>query len=143
MKQLSIRLKLLMRARIVPGECWPWLASLDNKGYGKISVNNKQVGAYRAAYESFVGPVPQGLELDHLCRNRRCINPSHLEPVTHQENCRRGFGSVTHCWRGHPFDDANTYLYGGKRCCKACNRLSVMAYQKRRGPKTKRGGRQS
>lgn len=71
--------------------CWLWTSTVVWNGYGQFRINNRRVYAHRFAYEQVVGPVPDGL--DHLCRNRRCVNPAHLEPVTRQENLRRGAGS--------------------------------------------------
>lgn len=74
------------------GDCWPWLGTTTSTGYGLFGVprEDRTVGAHRYAYELVVGPIPTGLELDHLCRVRNCVNPAHLEPVTHAENLRRG-----------------------------------------------------
>ena len=73
-----------------PDECWPWLGGIDGRGYGCAAAGNgRAVKAHRLAYQLLVGPIPEGLELDHLCRNRVCCNPVHLEPVTHRENLRR------------------------------------------------------
>lgn len=72
-----------------PDGCWPWTRATSAKGYGKYMPTTSHVGAHRVAYEYLVGPIPDGLELDHLCRNVLCCNPAHLEPVTHQENMRR------------------------------------------------------
>lgn len=72
--------------------CWPWTSTLDHLGYGHVTVTGNPVPqmAHRVSFEFYVGPIPMGLELDHLCRNRACINPTHLDPVTHLENVRRG-----------------------------------------------------
>jgi hypothetical protein len=85
--------------------------------------------AHRVSYELLVGPIPQGLQLDHLCRNRRCINPAHLEPVTSRENTMRGEtvaaanASRDHCPSGHPYSDSNTIALGkGGRKCRECDR---------------------
>jgi hypothetical protein len=90
--------------------------------------------AHRWAYEAFVGPIPEGLEIDHLCRNRACVNPAHLDPVTHQENMSRGKAArMTHCHKGHPFDEANTRMeaYGSRRC-KECNNAASRRYRERK-----------
>lgn len=120
----------------VPGGCWEWRGYVDKaRGYGQLSINGKKREAYRVAYELWSAIVPAGLDLDHLCRNRLCINPAHLEPVTRGENCRRGFGACglnhrkTHCKNGHPFDYENTYTANGtRRKCRACTNESVHRY---------------
>lgn len=123
--------------------CWIWQRKLDNDGYGRIAAsrNGKPTAAlaHRAAYETFVGVIPQGLELDHLCRVRSCVNPEHLEPVTHVENTRRadrGAGQYqaakTHCPQGHPYDEANTYRpKPNLRQCRTCMRKASAAWKAR------------
>lgn len=115
----------LIANRIVTDRgCWVWTALLDHDGYSRISVGGKMRIGHRVAYEAFRGPIPPGLTLDHLCRNRTCINPDHLEPVTLAENISRGAHpnkSKTHCLRGHLFDYKNTKIdAGGWRQCRAC-----------------------
>ncbi len=108
--------------------CWIWIGSCDRGGYGKILVYGKQRIAHRYAYELYIGPIPDGFTLDHLCRVRPCVNPSHLEPVTMKINILRGEGlaaqnkRATHCKYGHEFTHDNTYLYpsGVGRSCKVC-----------------------
>lgn len=104
--------------------CWTWTGSIRADGYGVISINDRMVRAHRLTYETMVGPIPEGLTLDHLCRNRACVRPDHLEPVTRSENLRRGDirwrTRETHCKNGHPFDEANTLLWRGYRLCRAC-----------------------
>lgn len=72
-----------------PSECWPWLSAATDEGYGMFGLGGKTTGAHRISYELAVAPIPEGLEIDHLCRNPTCVNPKHLEPVTHLENLRR------------------------------------------------------
>ncbi len=105
--------------------CWPWTACRSD-GYGQMSMKNRQVRAHRVAYQLFVGPIADGLHLDHLCRNKSCINPAHLEPVTAKENYRRAFPYIvrqTHCIRGHEQSGDNVRVYNGKLACGACIRI--------------------
>ncbi|MFI1562215.1 HNH endonuclease [Streptomyces sp. NPDC020490] len=76
--------------KTAPGGCWVWTGSVESKGYGAPTINGAKRPAHRVAYEDLVGPIPEGLHLDHLCRVRRCVNPEHLEPVTSRENALRG-----------------------------------------------------
>lgn len=113
-----------------PDECWPWQGAKSNTGYGQFSLGGKTVLAHRTAYELFVGPIPDGLTLDHLCRNRICANTKHLEPVSMAENWARGESTSainkrrTECQRGHAFDEENTYTRpNGRRTCIPCRRM--------------------
>lgn len=106
-----------------PAECWLWEGYINPDGYGRLG----QVGAHRISYELHVGPIPDGLVIDHLCRVRHCVSPDHMEPVTNRENILRGrIGEQclrTHCPHGHEYDEANTIVQGdGKRRCRACRR---------------------
>lgn len=71
------------------GNCWEWIGAISTNGYGKTTISNRTVSAHRAVYVLLVGPIPEGMQLDHLCRVRHCVNPNHLEPVTAKENVRR------------------------------------------------------
>ena len=114
--------------RVNGGECWLWMGRLL-RGYGRYG----GAPAHRVAYEMEVGPIPHGLELDHLCRNKACVNPEHLEPVTRAENMRRRSAALTECTNGHPFTPENTYVTpSGWRSCRACNRAAAAAYRARR-----------
>jgi hypothetical protein len=99
------------------------------KGYGVLSTVDGNRYAHRLAYELLVGPIPEGLHIDHLCRRPECVNPAHLEPVTNVENIRRGNAglfqaSKTHCKQGHPYDEKNTLIRrSGGRACRECHRI--------------------
>ncbi len=122
--------------------CWIWTASRTRLGYGQVWWDNRMVEAHQVVYRLLVGEVPNGLELDHLCGVRSCVNPDHLEPVTHQENCRRGRGgeywaSKTHCPQGHKYAGDNLVVVvrknGSKsRQCRACGVEAVRRYRARK-----------
>lgn len=114
-----------------PKKCWPWVGGSFRDGYGMFHLFRlrQKVQAHRYAYEAVVGPIPEGLTLDHLCRNRACCNPAHLEPVTHRVNILRGTGASarnirkTECVHGHQYTEENTYVrYDGRRVCRECQR---------------------
>lgn len=127
------------------GPCHIWVPCASQGGYGQIRIRGVLRFAHTIMFEEANGPVPVGLELDHLCRVRRCCNPAHLEAVTHAENIRRGqwgaraaqaLAALTHCKNGHPFDDANTRLRfvdgRAQRVCRACIRAAMNRYHKRK-----------
>jgi HNH endonuclease len=135
----NIALRLAERALICASGCYEWMGRTDGDGYGRMHVSRTLAdGSYlpqwkpvhRVAYEYWVGPIPEGLTIDHLCRNKRCFRPDHLEAVPSGVNTLRGEGAAarnarkTHCKHGHPFDEANTrYLPSGYRECKMCHWL--------------------
>lgn len=112
--------------------CWLWIGCATPHGYGRIGTGGHTTEyAHRLAYLTLIGPIPDGLELDHKCSVRCCANPAHLEPVTHAENNRRSTAgavngarqrAVTHCPRGHKYTEANTRVSKGKRHCRECRR---------------------
>ncbi|GHD70243.1 hypothetical protein GCM10010317_077140 [Streptomyces mirabilis] len=125
--------------------CWQWTGTINRGGYGRISIKFddgwRPCSVHRVAYQIFIGPIPDGLELDHLCRVRHCCNPWHLEPVTKTVNIRRGlvpitFGSWwrdrTHCVNGHEYTpDTTRWTPDGKRKCRPCERIHNRASRAR------------
>lgn len=147
-----------MRSRFdeaAPEDCWPWKGRPRDNGYGAVSIGSRRDGSQRTLYAHvavwlvLMGDFPEGNEVDHLCRNRICVNPNHLEPVSSRTNTLRAPSlaaanvAKTECPRGHPYDDANTYERHGKRHCRACvnvrrsenrehHRAVTREYQRRR-----------
>lgn len=127
----------LLSERAADG-CLVWTGIVSTAGYGRIKVGGRRRPAHRVSYELARGPIPEGLELDHLCRNRRCIEPTHLEPVTTRENLLRGATipaanlQKTHCPAGHPYAGANLYVAPSRpdRQCRAC--IAARAAARRR-----------
>lgn len=113
--------------------CWNWTASDRGEGYGCFGFKGKIEQSHRLSYEDSKGKIPEGLQIDHLCRNRKCVNPDHLEAVTHRENTLRGNNFIaqnakkTHCIHGHPFNEENTIIRKNQkgRDCKQCNKLRL------------------
>ena len=148
MSKLTDERLSLFRSRVAKSDsCWTWTGTMDSSGYGRfypIKGSPHRVRAHRVAYELFRGQIPAGLEVDHLCRNRQCVNPDHLEPVTRMENQRRGFSPSginhrkTHCIRGHEFTPENTYRPAdGRRICKACRASGMRAIRSTHQTQTK------
>jgi hypothetical protein len=122
---LSVR--LWKRVRWDEG-CWVWEGATTRGGYDVVSVAGRSVLTHRLSFELHRGEIPKGLFLDHLCRRTQCINPRHLDPVTHAENVRRGRAghntrAKQECPQGHVYDDENTYITPqGYRACRECAR---------------------
>lgn len=138
MKQLLAE-RFWSKVRIGPG-CWEWTASRWRNGYGQFGMKGTMRAAHRVAYELSIGPIPEDLEIDHLCRNRGCMNPAHMEPVPHSVNLARSsvaevtrarHAAQTHCKHGHLYDDANTAINRGRRACRACDRDRATARRAR------------
>lgn len=128
----------LMWAKLDIADCWLFTGSRNDFGYGHFWNGEKLVMAHRWTYEYLVGPIPEGLELDHLCRPPPCCNPDHLEPVSTAENNRRSGSATarnarkTHCKRGHPLDGVNVRYANGGRVCVTCDRANRRAARLRR-----------
>lgn len=106
------------------GPCWLWIGAIGAGGYALATIAQSPVRVHRLTYEDEHGPVPDGLELDHLCEVKSCVRPSHLEPVTHVENTRRHYLGKATCASGHAWTPENTYRRPstGRRECRSCNR---------------------
>jgi hypothetical protein len=124
--------------------CWIWNAAALPSGYGRINMDGLVQSAHRVSYTALVGPIPDGMHIDHLvCQTPACCNPAHLEPVTPAENTRRGKAGATcrarqlaktHCPSGHPYDHENTRIVGGKRHCRECGRMRARATHRLKNP---------
>lgn len=114
--------------------CWTWTAAQDQLGYGRFWAFGKHMMAHRAAYEMLRHPIPDGMTIDHLCRNPSCVNPDHLEVVSQAENVLRGDAPAahnarkTHCKNGHPFEGDNLIDTGSSRACRICYNAYMKAY---------------
>lgn len=116
-----------------PG-CWEWAGARTPTGYGHIQIKGRTISTHRLVYQCICGPIPKGLTIDHLCRNRLCVNPEHLEAVTFRENTRRGTSPIaknakkTRCPRNHPLSGPNLRVYfgpyGPTRYCLICKKAA-------------------
>lgn len=121
------------KVRLADSGCVEWIGARSGGGYGQVRSQGRQRMAHRVAYEQLVGPVPDGLDLDHLCRNRACVNVLHLEPVTRAENIRRGVRySDDECNRGHAVAEHGYVSSQGKRRCRICDSLRTMNHRRKR-----------
>ena len=119
--------RFLSKINVVENGCWEWTACKNNYGYGQININSKILRAHRFIYEYYHGMIDPNLTIDHLCRNRKCVNVNHLEQVSMKINTRRGMSPSginfrkTHCPQGHEYTPKNTISESGGRRCKICN----------------------
>ena len=133
--------RLWRNVEVADNGCWIYTGYLDREGYGRIAMNAWETGGkaiYRGTHawvwESINGPIPSGLEPDHLCREKTCCNPDHLEIVTHQVNAQRRSAQITHCPQDHPYDEANTYVDPtGRRHCRTCSYQAKKRHRARVG----------
>jgi len=133
-KVLRAQIQRFSEKTRVVGDCIEWTGTIDKYGYGQFRpTGGSNMGAHRWSYEYHVGPIPEGLQIDHVCRNRKCVNPEHLEPVTARENLFRSpiapaalNAAKTHCLRNHPLSGENLYLHpnSGRRGCRECRRMN-------------------
>lgn len=127
----------IMDQVLVGDDCWQWTGRKLVSGYGSATVNNEDWRVHRYVYTKMVGPIPDGLVIDHLCFNKLCVKPDHLDAVTQGENVRRSAARQTECKQGHPFDEKNTYIDPkGKRGCRACRRIGMKRVRDRRAVST-------
>ena len=139
MRAMPLMDRLLSRVeKVTEGGCWIWMGTTTGwSGYGQVSERGRMLLAHRVAYESLVGPIPAGLEVDHLCRVRLCVNPAHLQPVTKAENDRRRMDAQTHCKAGHPRTGPNVRISvkGGheQRVCRTCVAANMARFKAKPG----------
>lgn len=133
--QLAVLDRILARCmESASGGCWEWQGALTTGGYGHLRVAGKSRAAHRLTYEVMRSEIPTGLQLDHLCRVRHCVNPWHLEPVTQAVNMGRGnagayLAARTHCPQGHEYAGDNLYVNpAGRRICRTCQRVAARKY---------------
>lgn len=135
----SVMDRFMSKVCKLPNGCWAWNGARNRWGYGKFTVGRVTVAAHRYAYAKLVGRIPDALTIDHLCRNRSCVNPEHMQPVTMRENLLRGDtfqarnASKTHCKNGHEFTPVNTRIVNGWRQCRECMLIRKAAKRREAG----------
>lgn len=148
MKQLEVKTRFYSKVAVpgTPNGCWEWTGAKDKTGYGRFKINGKAEMSHRVSHMIFIGDIPEGYDIDHLCRNTGCVNPEHIEAVTRQENYLRGLGPSlakqrepcnkfkTHCVNGHPRTVENTCFdekRNAKRC-RICKNNQMKEYRRKR-----------
>lgn len=129
-------IRIKSKIEILENGCWQWKGYISKKGYGTIGYRTKMVRIHRLTYQLLKGSIADGLEIDHLCRNRACCNPLHLETVTSNENTKRSpihDRNKTHCKHGHEFTPENTMIVKktGQRWCRTCGRRRNIVYKRK------------
>ena len=141
MARMTAEERFWSRVQWTPG-CWLWTGDQWGKGYGRMHANGRNLGAHRFAYELLIGPIPEGLVLDHVvCNTALCVNPAHLEPTTSEANSQRGIRAAvaarTHCKNGHPRTPENTYPRPkGGRNCRPCVAEAMRRHRATRSDRT-------
>lgn len=121
----------LLKKTIKTNNCWFWIGAKASNGYGQMQASGRVQQAHRVSYQLFIGEIPTGLTLDHICMKKDCVNPKHLRPMTMVENSRIGnrFTARKACHKGHVFIESNTYIYRGYRCCRLCKKTRDALYR--------------
>lgn len=118
---------------VIKNTCWEWIGAKNENGYGYFRINTVLRRAHRIIYEYFYDELDHTLEIHHTCNNRKCVNPIHLEQITHNENIKRDSIQITHCPQGHEYTKENTYLYKNRKICRQCNITRGINWRKKHG----------
>lgn len=133
----DVKARVLAKVNLTESGCWVWTGRRDRDGYGLMKIGRAPRFVHRVSFEAWMGPIPEGLQIDHLCRVRDCCNPEHLEPVTSRENTMRSpiapaavNSRKTHCDSGHALDGGNVYVDATRsRRCRECRRQATARWR--------------